>query len=121
MFIYDISRGSEKWRYLAELKPLLLFGLAIWDQIRKGTNQYKADRVTLIDGLQHRFPNADLGDIMNYVNSLGQEEQIALRKLYEQDLKTVAISSHPFSGKIGQTKKELLSFDDIVSDKESHG
>jgi hypothetical protein len=116
LFVYDISRGSEKWRFLGELKPLLLFGIAIWSQIRKGTERYKADRLALIDGLRKRFPNANLEEIMNYVNSLpGREEERALAKLYGQNLMSVEISQGPYVGAISQTERELLSLDEIAS------
>lgn len=116
MFVYDISRGSEKWRFLGELKPLLLFGIAVWTQIRKGTEQYKAERIALIDGLLKRFPNANLEDIMKYVNSFpGRDQEMALEKLYGQNLRSVEISNIPFTGNISQSEKELLSFNDVVS------
>ncbi|HYA37572.1 MAG TPA: hypothetical protein VEI74_04810 [Candidatus Methylomirabilis sp.] len=122
MFIYDISRGSEKWRFLGELKPLLLFGIAVWTQIRKGTEQYKAERIALIDGLLKRFPNADLKDIMKYVNSLpGREQEVALEKLYGQNLRSVEISKVPFTGNISQSEKELVSFKDVISTKDKKG
>lgn len=88
------------------------------EQIRKGTEQYKAERIALIEGLRQHFPNADLSEIMNYMNSLpGQDEQLALQKLYEQKLKAVEISQGPFSGNITQSEKQLLSFDDVSSGK----
>jgi hypothetical protein len=116
LFIYDISRGSVNWRFLAELKPLLLFGLAIWDQIKKGSQRYKAERIALIDRLQARFPNANLEEIISYIQSLpGLEEEFALKKLYTQNPSSVEISKSPFTGSIEQTERELLSFDDIAS------
>jgi hypothetical protein len=104
------------WRFLAELKPLLLFGLAIWDQIKKGSQRYKAERIALIDRLQARFPNANLEEIISYIQSLpGLEEEFALKKLYTQNPSSVEISKSPFTGSIEQTERELLSFDDIAS------
>lgn len=118
MFVYDISRGSEKWRFLGELKPLLLFGIAVWTQIRKGTEQYKAERIALIDGLLRRFPNANLEDVMNYVNSFpGRDQEKALERLYGQNLRSVEISRAPFTGSISQSEKELLSLNDVASGK----
>ena len=119
MFVYDISRGSERWRFLGKIKPLLLFAIALWTQIRKGTEQYKAERIALIDNLMKRFPRAGLEDIMAYMNSLpGNEQDMAIMKLYEQNLHSVAISANPFTGYISQTEKELLSLGDVVSGKE---
>ena len=119
LFVYDISRGSEKWRLIGEIKPLLLLGIAIWSQIKRGTERYKAERIALTDALLKRFPNANLEDVMNYMNSLpGSEQEEALKKLYDQNLRSVEISRNPFTGNIAQSEKELLSFDDIVSGKE---
>lgn len=122
MFVYEIDRASEKWRFLGELKPLLLFGIAVWTQIRKGTEQYKAERVALVDCLLKRFPNANLEDVMKYVNSFpGKEQEMALEKLYSQNPRSVEISKLPFTGNISQSEKELLAFNDVVSgyDKKS--
>lgn len=116
LFVYDIARGSEKWRFLGELRPLLLFAIALWGQIRKGTARHKGEQIALIDGLQRRFPNSPLEDLMSYVDSLpGCEEQTALKKLYGQNLKSVKISASPFRGDIKQTERTLISLDDIDS------
>jgi len=117
LHVYDICRGSEKWRFLAELKPLLLFAIAIWNQIRKGTARHKAEQLALVEGLRQRFPNSNIEDIMNFVNSLTMhEEEAALQKLYDQNLKSIAISTQPFVGDIRNTEKQLLSLDDISSE-----
>ena len=116
LFVYDIGHGSEKWRFLAEIKPALLFGISLWNQIRKGPAQHKAEQIRLIDGLRRQFPNASLDDIFSYINSLpGGEEKAALEKLYKQGLDSIQISAFPFRGNIGKTEKELISFDDIAS------
>ena len=116
LFVYDISRGSERWRFLAEIKPGLLFAISLWNQIRKGTARHKADQITLIDELKRRFPNASIEDLLSYANALpGNEEKLALKKLYGQGLKSIQVSAKPFRGNIGETEKELISFDDIVS------
>src|SRR3989304_10631786 len=39
LFFYDVCRSSEKWRFLGEIKPLILFGISLWNQIIKGTDQ----------------------------------------------------------------------------------
>ncbi len=113
LFVYDVCRGSEKWRFLGEIKPLILFGISIWNQIKKGTEQVKAERIALIDKLQQRFPNANISEILQYVDSLpGQDEGKALEKLYGQNLKNIEISEKPFLGDINQSQKNMISFDD---------
>jgi len=116
LFVYDIGRGSEKWRFLTEIKPALLFAISLWNQIRKGTAQHKAEQIVLMDELRRRFPNASLDDIFSYINSLpGREEQTALEKLCNQGLDSIQISTSPFRGNIEETVKKLISFDDISS------
>ena len=118
LFVYDICRSSEKWRFLGELKPLIIFGLSLWNQIRKGPDQAKADRVTLIDGLQKRFPNSDTSDIFQYAESFpGEEQDRALQKLYSQNLRSVEISQQPFVGDLTQVQKNMISFDELGSEK----
>lgn len=113
LFVYDVCRSSEKWRFLGEIKPLILFGISIWNQIRKGTEQVKAEKIALIDRLQQRFPNANITDILIYVDSLpGRDEGKALERLYGQNLKSIEISENPFLGDMSQTQKKMLSFDD---------
>ncbi len=119
LFVYDIGRGSEKWRFLAEIKPALLFGISLWNQIRKGTARHKAEQIVPIDELRQRFPNASLDDIFSYIDSLpGYEEKAALEKLCKQGLDSIQVSASPFRGNIGKTEKELISFDDIASKKQ---
>jgi hypothetical protein len=114
LFVYDIGRGSEKWRFLAEIKPALLFAISLWNQIRKGTARHKAEQVVLIDELRRQFPSASIDDIFSYINSLpGCEEQAALEKLCNQGLDSIQISTSPFRGNIEDTEKKLISFDDL--------
>jgi hypothetical protein len=118
LFIYDVSRGSERWRFLGELKPLLLFGVALWNQIRKGPAHHKFEQVELIDRLRQRFPNADFQNIVDYVNSFpGKEEQLALQKLNEQNIKSIEISQRPFLGDIAEAEKQMISFNEVEAKK----
>jgi hypothetical protein len=121
LFVYDIQRGSEIWRFLGELKPLILFGVSIWNQIRKGTVQVKAEKISLIEGLQRRFPNSNISEIIQYIDSLpGHDEARALERLYGQNLKSVEISEKPFLGDIKQTQIGMISFGEGGSDVEKN-
>lgn len=135
LFVYDIGRGSELWRFVGELPVLLLFATLLWahtvskvakaraDAANIKAEQYKAETAALeykarylkiYGDLKEKFPHAPAEDIGGYLESPPSPQQtMALQKLYEQNLRDVAISREPFTGDIVKAEKDLISLSEI--------
>ena len=117
LFVYDVLRGSSKYRFLGPLKGILVFAASVWGSYRKGNMQHKAEKLALVEQLRKQFPHADIPDIMGYINAPPWEEDAALTKLYQQGLKTIEVSRKPFDGNIEYATKTLLALDKLNEDK----
>ncbi len=112
LFFYDVCRSSERFRFLGELKPLILFVISICNQIRKGSEEQKANKIKLIDYLQNRFPDNDISDIQDYIDSFpGIDEKDAIKKLYDQGINKIEVSEKPFNGDVKESQNNMISFD----------
>jgi hypothetical protein len=142
LFVYDINRGSELWRFVGELPALLLFSALLWsytvtkvakaraeaakvktEQYKAETSvlEYKAQYLKIYGELRKQFPNAPIDAISGYLDSPPSSRQaMALQKLYEQNLYDVAVSREPFTGDIDKTELELISFNTIASNQQSN-
>ena len=128
LFLYKVNRGSEVWSFLAELKPLLLYGSALipiiysYQKIAKQFLELEEKSLEIdekkLSMLHTYFPeasNIDADEFIKAKTSMGRQR--VLRRLIEQGLLTVEISKDPFVGKEGERRFEMIDLESILLDK----
>lgn len=121
LFLYEASRGSELCLFLAELKPLLLYGSALVSAVytyQKITQKSLENTEKKLFILKTYFPSAsdlDAQAFMKAVTPMGRNK--VLKKLIEQGLHKIEVSKNPFLGNIEQTKKEMIELNEALKEK----
>jgi hypothetical protein len=111
LFLYEISRSSEKWTLLGELPYLLLFGTTLTaeqmkgqalDNIAKKMEIYKTyfGEINVREELFQAYMKANTPDEINH----------AVYNIIQENIQTIKISKRPVQdGQIEEAKKEMLN------------
>lgn len=104
IFLYEINRGSSIWTFLAELKPLLIFGVGLgtamlwkWNEFEGKNLDNLNKKIDIIKKLHPNASNLDIQDFLSAWTFIGRNK--VLERLAKQGLKGVEISKNPFKGK----------------------
>ena len=112
IFLYSVDRGSGIWRFLGGLRELVLFGTTLSDEKLVGQRLENLDKKLKI--LREHFGgNLREEDFQRFMNATCSEElDYAVRKIFEQGIESVRISTKPYEGKVDETENLLIELKD---------
>lgn len=98
LFLYEISRGSEKWSFLGELRQSLVIATTLSDELALGQVIENYDRK--IDFINKHFPNAiGTEEFFRFMRANSAEAlDIAVLNLLQQNLTDIEVSKEPYNG-----------------------
>jgi hypothetical protein len=108
LYIYQVNRASGVWDFLSELRQLLMFGTTLSDQKMMGEKISNLDK--RLEMLRKHFGNVMTREDFERFMKAKTPRQLdrALRKLFEQGIERVQVSSAPFEGVIEETEQTLI-------------
>ncbi|MFZ1043842.1 MAG: hypothetical protein WCA79_01740 [Anaerolineales bacterium] len=127
--MYKVNRGSEVWSFLAELKPLLLYGSALippiiytYQKIAKQNLELEEKSLEITEKklsmFRTYFPEASNIDVEEFIRantSMGRQK--VLERLLEQGLFKVEVSKDPFIGRKRGKKIQMIDLESVLLDK----
>ena len=116
LFLYEISRGSAVWSFLAGLRHLILFGTTLADeQLKNLLLDNKLKQLEILDRKmevlkKHFGDSVSPEDFRRFLSANKKKDlQVAIDKLLSQNIEKVEISKEPFAGNIDTTRKSLIN------------
>jgi len=119
LFFYSVDRGSGIWKFLGELRQLLLFGTTLSDQKVIGQQLTNLDK--RLEILSKYFGNGvSMTDFNRFMNAKTPAEiEYAFGKLIEQQIVDISISDKPFKGELEEAEDSLRSIKDILDEADN--
>jgi hypothetical protein len=110
LFLYSVERGSSIYKFLGELRQLVMFGVLLGDEkIMKARQDNIQKR---IDFIKKNFAGPlDGQDVSRYVTArTTYEMDQALERLLSKGIKSVKISVEPVQGQLNNIDPKLIDF-----------
>lgn len=116
LFIYDVRRGSGIWNFLGELRQLLVLGTTLADE--KIMGQRIGNIQKRIDLLNRNFGSvASLEDYERFMNAnTPRQLEDAVRKLLDQGIERIQISTQPFTGSVEAIEPSLVDIHGLIEE-----
>jgi hypothetical protein len=108
LFIYRVGRSSGVWEFLGELRQILMLGTSLADGKVMGEKLSNLDRK--VEFMRKHFGDAGRPEDFEIFMRATTPRQLdrAVRKLIEQGVLKVEVSSKPFTGEIQITEATLI-------------
>ncbi|OGF48608.1 MAG: hypothetical protein A2231_11485 [Candidatus Firestonebacteria bacterium RIFOXYA2_FULL_40_8] len=126
IYLYEIKRGSAEWKFVAELKPLILLSLILLPKVAKWIQDYKNtcldNENKSLDNLEKRlsiikrhFPRAGNIDTKQFIKARTDTDRTnIINKLLDQGLVGIEISKTPI-GSV-EPPKDFIDIKEITED-----
>lgn len=120
LFVYEINRGSGIWTFLGELWYGLVLGTSLTEEKIKGQQLDNLDRKLrmLKEYFGEENVRPELFDVFMRANT-PIETQEALQNLFQEKIKTIRISKHPFTGEIEENRVEMIDIKVLLTQRDS--
>lgn len=117
LFVYEINRGSGIWTFLGELWYTLVLGTTLSEEKIKGQRLDNLEKKLRI--LKEYFGEGNVRPELfeNFIKAdTPIETQEALQNLFDEKIKTIRISKHPFEGNIEDNRKEMIDMKNLLTE-----
>ncbi len=118
LFLYSIDRASSIWEFLGELRQLLLLGTTLADEKVMGEKLSNLDkRLELYKKLFGDMAVSAKHYQAFMAAKTPKDLDAAIRRIFEQGIRRVEISTIPFVGVIEDARKALVDVKALGTDK----
>jgi hypothetical protein len=117
LFVYEINRGSGIWTLLGELWYTLVLGTTLTEEKIKGQRLDNLEKKLKV--MKEYFGDENVRPELfeNFMRAdTPIETQEALQNLFDEKIKAIRISKHPFSGAIEENRREMIDIKGLLSD-----
>ncbi len=112
LFLYSVERGSGIYKFLGELRQLLMFGTVLGDE--RIMDAHLENKQKRIDFLLRNFPSVDREAAERFVMArTNYEMDEVLEKLMKKGIKSIKISPDPVPPTIDERKVKLIELQKI--------
>jgi hypothetical protein len=110
LFLYSVERGSAVYKFLGELRQLIMFGVVLGDEKIMQARQENIQR--RIDFIRKNFSGTlDPHEVSRYVTArTTYEMDEALERLMSKGIKSIKISSKSIQGRVENVEPSLIEF-----------
>jgi hypothetical protein len=109
LFLYSIDRASSIWEFLGEIRQLLLLGTTLADEKVMGEKLSNLDkRLELYEKLFGKI-SVSAKDYQAFMTARTPKQlDKAIRRIFDEGIEKVEISTIPFVGAIQEARKTLV-------------